>query len=200
MADKTYLRQQLKELIERDALSTNEQAFLSAAKKPAAKSHRWRVTLGMAAALVILLSIWQPIFSVQNNKTDFLLRVSEEVVTNHTRVKPLDVTSSSFDLVQKSLPMLDFSLQQSALLADKGLKLVGGRYCTLQGVIATQLVFEDALGNRVTLYQASYDASRFGDVPQLTAKQSPATVVKQGLKINIWQESGVIIALAQGPT
>ncbi|MDZ4297764.1 MAG: hypothetical protein U0998_00790 [Moraxellaceae bacterium] len=200
MADKSNLRQQLKELIERDTLSASEQDLFSSTKTPAARSQIWRVTLGMAAALVILLSIWQPILRFQPSQADFLLRVSEEVVTNHTRVKPLDVTSSSYDAVQQNLPMLDFSLQQSALLVDKGLKLVGGRYCTLQGVIATQLVFEDSLGNRVTLYQASYDEKRFGNVPQLTARQAPATVIKQGLKINIWQESGVILALAQGST
>jgi len=58
------------------------------------------------------------------------------------------------------------------------------------------LVFRDSQGNRITLYQASYDSARFGSLPDLDKQQRPATVVRQGLEIKVWQQSGVLLALA----
>jgi hypothetical protein len=196
MADPNSLRQQLRELIERDSLSAAEQARLASPAK--GKGHHRRlisIGAGLAASLFLVIMLWSAPGGNNIPPQNIQLRIAEEVTTNHTRVKPLDVTSSSIDVVQEHLPLLDFIVQRSSLFLSEGLELVGGRYCTLQGVIATQLVFRDRDGNRVTLYQAAYDRKRFGELPD-KPNQQPVIINQRGTRVSLWTEFGVVFALA----
>jgi len=190
------LRDELRALIEDQHLSDAERASLQAKarKQPAPRLRLWFSTAALAASLLLVLTVW--LTTPTHQDTDTLWRVAEEVTTNHTRIKPLDVTDASFETLRAHLAMLDFSLQYPNLPDIEKLELIGGRYCTLQGVIATQLVFRDAQGNRITLYQAGYDPARFGPIPDLAKQQTPAKLVRQGLEIQVWQQSGVLLALA----
>jgi hypothetical protein len=195
MADKN-LRQQLREMIEQDFLTDAECARLASPVN--AKGSRRRlisVGAGLAASLLLAFLLWTGAGQHNAVPQSIQLRIAEEVTTNHTRVKPLDVTSSSIDVVRERLPLLDFVVQRSSYLLSEGLELVGGRYCTLQGVIATQLVFRDQNGNRVTLYQAAYDRQRFGDLPDQPGEM-PVIIDQRGTRISLWTEFGVVFALA----
>lgn len=195
MADNN-LRETLRSLIENERLSESEQTHVQAMLSPPKRrcQRHWIIAATFAASLVVALTLWMA--DVPGTKNEALWRVAEEVTINHTRIKPLDVTSSSFERIRASLPLLDFSPQYPALPQIKGLELIGGRYCTLQGVIATQLVFRDEYGNRITLYQSAYDPTRFGAIPDANRQQPPAMLIQQGLEILIWQQSGVLLALA----
>lgn len=193
MADPNNLRQQLRELIEQDSLNAAEQARLaSPVKKNGHQRRLISIGAGLAASLFLVIMLWSGPGGHNLPPQNIQLRIAEEVTTNHTRVKPLDVTSSSIDVVRAQLPLLDFIVQRSSLFLSDGLELVGGRYCTLQGVIATQLVFRDREGNRVTLYQAAYDRRRFGDLPG----ETPVIIDQRGTRISLWTEFGVVFALA----
>ena len=197
MADPNNLRHQLRELIERDALSAAEQArFLSSAQKNRHRPKIIGIGAGVAASIVCAFLLWTWPDGHKPPRQDIELRIAEEVTTNHTRVKPLDVTSSSIDVVREQLPLLDFIVRKSAFFASDDLELVGGRYCTLQGVIATQLVFRDRDGNRVTLYQAAYDQKRFGELPEKPNEQ-PVIIDQRGTRVSLWTEFGVVFALAK---
>lgn len=195
MADKN-LRQQLRNLIEQDALNAAEQARLAL---PVKRNGHYRrlisIGAGLAASIFCVFLLWTWSGGDNLPPQNIQLRIAEEVTTNHTRVKPLDVTSSSIDVVREQLPLLDFIVQRSSLLLSEGLELVGGRYCTLQGVIATQLVFRDRDGNRITLYQAAYDRQRFGDLPDQPGEK-PVIIDQRGTRISLWTEFGVVFALA----
>ena len=194
MARTGKLRDELRFLIEQQKLDDAERVSLlkNINKPPISRRPLWMIAAAIVP-LAAVLTVWF-ISPASESHNDVLWRMAEEVSTNHTRIKPLDVTDSSLETLRAQLSMLDFSLQTSSLI--EGLELVGGRYCTLQGAIATQLVFRDSQGNRITLYQASYDSARFGSLPDLDKQQRPATVVRQGLEIKVWQQSGVLLALA----
>jgi len=196
MADSKNFRQQLRELIEQESLSIAEQSrFASSARKSGRRRRFLSVSAGLAASLLFTFIFWGGQGGQSFSPQNIQLRIVEEVTTNHTRVKPLDVTSSSIDDVREQLTLLDFVVQNSSNLLPEGFELIGGRYCTLQGVIATQLVFRDQHGNRVTLYQAAYDRQRFGDLPDQPDEQ-PVIIDDRGTRISLWTEFGVVFALA----
>ena len=198
MADSDNLRDQLRAMLESESLTEAEYAAMPRADAVTPVSSWRRYSLGVSLAAGVLLAVvtlfsWP---SHPGNNAPVLARVAEEVRVNHVRIKPLDVAASSYEVLRRDLPLLDFVLQTPRAIPGMGdLKLVGGRYCTLQGVMATQLVFEDAEGNRVTMYQAGYDVARFGRIPEMDA---PASLSDHGLDISVWQQEGVVLAMARG--
>lgn len=196
MPDRGKLRDELRAMLESEGLSDEEFAALPLTDVNESRhALRWpAIGVSMAASVLLAVAV---IFSWPAFKADsssVLARVAEEVRVNHIRVKPLDVTASSYDVLRRDMPLLDFVLQTPRAIEGMGdLKLIGGRYCTLQGVMATQLVFEDSQGNRVTMYQAGYDASRFGRIPD---SRSAESLSDHGLDIRVWQQEGVVLALA----
>ena len=76
--------------------------------------------------------------------------------------------------------------------------LIGGRYCSIQGVRAAQLRLKDSKTGQIqSLYQAVYDAKVFSGLPELKEKQKPVTVYSKGLAVDIWVEKGLLFALTK---
>lgn len=199
MAESDKLKNQLRAMIEADSLSDDEFAQLPGKEKadrgPVRGASLW---LSLAAGLMVAFSLWLAWPAVPDAGQPVLARIAEEVRVNHVQVKPLDVEASTYESLRSDMSLLDFVLQAPMSLTDMGaLTLVGGRYCTLQGVLATQLVFEDSDGQRVTMYQAGYDARRFGAIPDLTEQATPAKLSDHGLDIQVWRQEGVVLALAR---
>ncbi len=99
--------------------------------------------------------------------------------------------------IRQGMDRLNFVPVSTSVPAAGTLSLLGARYCTLQGVIATQLMFSDEKGGLVTFYQAAYDPERFGPLPDINQAQQPVSVVKSGVEIQMWVEQGVVIAQAR---
>ena len=123
-------------------------------------------------------------------------RIAQEVASNHLKLKPLEVQAADMDAIRTYFGELDFVPVDSELLASAEAELIGGRYCSIQGVTAAQLRVRGREGEGLsTLYQAPYQPDRHGDLPRLGQGETPLTLWAQGLPVRIWVEKGVLFAL-----
>lgn len=197
MNDTDPLRQQFGELLNRQQLDEQQFARLQRKlAKPRAERPGWRAKLA-AAACIGLLAVTP--FFVQHYQSAPLSqigeRISEEVLTNHTRIYLLDIQTDSFTQLHAKLNRLDFALQETAP-EEIPVTLQGARYCTLQGVLATQLIYQTAKGQRLTQYQTLYDRERFGPLPSSRNQAWQTSSQASTISIRIWQQNGVLIAEA----
>jgi hypothetical protein len=75
--------------------------------------------------------------------------------------------------------------------------VLGGRYCSIQGVTAAQLRLRDQAGWIRTLYQVPYEVSRFGVLPDIGAGEQPKLTQVRGLTVELWVEKGLLFALTR---
>ncbi len=146
-----------------------------------------------AAVLIVagLAFLWQPF------ERDVVRRIADEVAANHFKRRPLEVRGDRVDDLQPFFKDLDFRLIQTSLAHLGGGPMLGGRYCSIQGVSAAQIRLQADPGVTNTLYQAPYDAELFGELPRLDAGEAPLQVQARGLAVEIWVERGLLLALAR---
>ena len=202
MINKKPLRQALKNMLGQDSLTEQEFSQLQNIGHSSFSLSAWftqrqhLITLtslvaSMALFFLVLNSHW---FSDGN--LDIQQRIALEVTANHLKIKKLDIETSSMNELQKYFEHMDFSPYFSTRINVKNLKLLGGRYCTLQGVIALQLRLQSPSGDIVTYYQSLYDSEHFGNIPDVDQGDMPSVIHKRGLEIMIWKEGDVVTVLA----
>lgn len=122
------------------------------------------------------------------------LKIADEVAVNHLKQRPLEVRGANVAALQSYFDELDFRLVQTSLGNVGRDRMLGGRYCSIQGVTAAQLRLRDAAGRTETLYQVRYDASRFGALPDVGGGQAPWSAQVRGLTVDLWVEKGLLFA------
>jgi hypothetical protein len=211
MNTKKPLRESLKKMLEEDSLNEGEIAQLQMAHQAtpvyvsaSAPDHRFliqriasRANLAVASCLLVCLLIVGS-FTPWKASDDLQQRLAQEVLTNHLKVKKLDLETSSMTDLRNHFDRLNFSPFNSILLDQSNWRLLGARYCTLQGVIALQYRLLTPEGEMVTYYQALYDDEHFGSLPDAKENQEPYVVNKQGFAMSMWKENGVVTVLARG--
>lgn len=203
MTNEGPLRDQLKNLLNREQLRENEFADIEAllgksTDSPTRSWRRPRLAAAMVASLVLIVGTWlYTLDPADNNQIATSQRIAEEVLANHIHIHTLDLETSSMEQIRQGMDRLNFVPVSTRATTGDNLTLLGARYCTLQGVIATQLMFVDERGGLVTFYQAAYDPERFGALPDINQQQNPLTVVKNGMDVRIWVEQDVVIAQAR---
>lgn len=195
------VRDQFRQMLEKDRLDNRQFAELSELMADMESGRRqWQLLpLAMAASMALLISAWFVYSFKQAPEVDSGLasRIAEEVITNHIHLHELDIETASMTQLGQFLDRLDFVPIASTWLDQTPLELQGGRYCTLQGAIATQLMFDTPRGEIVTHYQAAYDRERFGDLPDIGRGQQPLVLEKHGVEVRIWVEQGLVMAKAR---
>jgi hypothetical protein len=162
-------------------------AAARAAKPPRVIHRRQPQWLAAAAALVILLggaALWRvpPVYAAG--------RVAAEVARTHLKAHDPDVQGDCFDRVGKELDVLDFPLKPSPEFAfPEGLKVVGGRYCSLRGEPAAQILLVDAKGRRCTVVVALATDTRL-------ARVRDGEYECDGVRVRIWHDAGRLFAMA----
>lgn len=152
----------------------------------------FNVAAAVLVSVIIASLVW--IFNGQY-KVDMAEMIAEEVAYNHLKMTPIEVSGSSLDDMRTYFSKLDFSLSHSQYVADKGLQLIGGRYCSIQGDAAAQLRMKDTqTGDIQIIYQAPYDKESFKDLPKLYEGQVPTRKFFNGIAVDIWVEQGVLFA------
>jgi len=148
----------------------------------------------LAAALVVFsaslvtLVIWQGSKSGEQG-ADVVRDAAKEIARNHH--KRLDVehrTEVYADLVA-GMPRLDFSPIEPRRVHERGLRLLGARYCSIDGSIAAQMRLLDGEDRLLTLYQFRPTAAFEGlreHIEQI-----------DGLEVEVWSEAGLICGLAR---
>lgn len=198
MSGKKPLRESLKELLEQDGLSASQIERLQQRSKQARKTSRLFGLPGISlAAAAVLCVLSFNIYWLSYQHDGVQARIVNEILTNHLNDKPLDLTTDSIEDINRFFVRLDFSPFLSTRINTAGLKPLGGRYCTLQGVIALQLRLVTADGRTVTYYQSRFDKRYFGELPDIEKGAEPGVVYERGVKLSIWRERGVVNALAQ---
>jgi hypothetical protein len=124
--------------------------------------------------------------------------IAVEVVNNHLNMKPLEVKAATLSKVRGYFTKLNFMPVGSKLDAMASLQLLGGRYCSLQGITAAQLRLKQGK-NLQTLYQTEYISAVFGGFPYLEKGEEPLIVYAKGVKVKIWVEKGLLFALTDSP-
>jgi len=201
MNDKKQIKTALKDMFEREQLSEHEIKLLMPKQRQQfwqtwSLPTRWTFA-GMSTAIVCLLILNFSFTQPFNTSDETYQRLAAEVMTNHLHMKMLDVETDSMSELQSQLENLNFIPQFSQLVRDKQITLLGGRYCTLQGLVATQLHFKTVSGEVMTQYQAVYEPSLFGAIPDISKGKKPMTIYQRGFEMQLWQESGLLMITAK---
>ena len=123
-------------------------------------------------------------------------RIANEVVKNHLNLKPLEVHTNTLDGLIHYFRQLDFLLRPSQEIGQLTESLLGGRYCSLQGITAAQLRLKSQKNKQTdTLYQTEYRKQIFGELPDIDKKQQPLIAWAKGIKVRIWVEKGILFAV-----
>lgn len=204
-SQKNPLKQQLQQQFKQVQLSDGQFEKLEdlmnqgAAHAEAAADHHWWRSLAVAAVLVLavvttFMVLQYPVTSLKNMPQ----QIAEEVVRNHLSMKPLEVKGGSINKVRGYFTKLSFMPAESKLPALDSLQMLGGRYCSLQGITAAQLRMKQG-ENLQTLYQTEYLPEVFGKLPHLENGESPLVVYAKGVKVKIWIEKGLLFSLTDSP-
>ena len=192
---KGNLKHIVREHIEEKSLSDIQLNSLMALQKKQNKKSiiqtRW-----LAVAAVLLLAVSNVFYFGSSSNLKLDQRIGSEVVKNHINLKPLEIQTSSIREIGQFLTELDFVPVESSLLKGSTKSLIGGRYCSIQGVTAAQLRLKDSKSGQIqSLYQTVYDEKKFPGLPLLKENQKPVTVYSKGLAVDIWVEKGILFAL-----
>jgi len=204
MSTKKPLRESLKRMLEEDGLSEGEITQLQMVQQATPANNYWfaiqrlarPVNLAAASFILVCLLVAGNFYQWRSGDNT-QQRIAQEVLINHIKIKKLDLETSSMTELINYFERLNFSPFYSKLLEGAEFRLLGARYCTLQGVIALQYRFLSPGGNVVTYYQALYDKERFGRLPDTKNNQTPHVVNAQGFTVSIWREDGVVTVLAK---
>lgn len=192
------LKQSVQDHLETYSLSEdqlNKLESLAEKNKPVTK--KWvsiyPFTMIGAVAAFMLVFFLTPYLQ---NQTGIQEKIAMEVVANHIKLKPLEIETSSLEGIRGYFKKLDFVPVNSQLVSQRGLVLIGGRYCSLQGNIAAQLrVKKPGTANVQTLYQTEYKKDVFENMPTLEEGDKPVDIYVKGVKVTIWVEKGLLFAL-----
>lgn len=193
------LKKIMREHIEKVSLSDDQLESLFRSQKGKVENKRSAVQYRwIAVAAVFFVAIGNLFYFFNSPQLALDQRIGSEVAKNHINLKPLEIQTSSIQEIRQFLTKLDFSPIESVLLKGGTKNLIGGRYCSIQGVIAAQLRLKDSKTGQVqSLYQTVYDKKVFAYLPELKENQKPITVYSKGLAVDIWVEKGLLFTLTR---
>lgn len=146
-----------------------------------------RNLLAVAASIfVIICTTW-----IYNGyDVDIREQVAEEIAYNHSKQMALEIISNDLKAVDSYLSELDFALIDSTRVRQIAQRLLGGRYCAIQGKLAAQLRIKDANGDDTRTYYQAIIPKNFN-----LDGSTYSTWIK-GINIELWVEDGVLLGLA----
>ncbi|MBI1425665.1 MAG: hypothetical protein GC149_19730 [Gammaproteobacteria bacterium] len=155
-----------------------------------------RLLAGLVLACVSLVIGF--VIMQHNGLPDYTQQIAEEVVKNHLKLKPLDMTATDMSSIQSYFTQLDFMPSNSKMLQDDQ-RLLGGRYCSIKGVTAAQLRYQSQVRGVNTFYQVAYHPEKFGEIPDIDKNETPREVMVKGLRVRLWVEKGLLMVLVTQP-
>ena len=140
----------------------------------------------LLAGLVAFAGSWVLYLEYGVSNTESIMR---QIAYNHQKQMVVQ-TASQLTEVAELLPDLSFDLLQSERLPGSVWGLLGGRYCKINNVLAAQLKLRNKNDQQVyTLYQVL--------LPEKTELPlEPQDGYIDGVKVQIWKESGLLFGLA----
>ncbi len=198
---KGNLKKVVNEFVENKSLSDEQlNSLLKLQQKVVDHNHAIRNTKfrWMTIAAIFLMALGNVFYFSISPELELEQRIGSEVAKNHINLKPLEIQTSSIKDIRGFLSKLDFVPIESVLLKGSSKRLLGGRYCSIQGVRAAQLRLKDTKTGQIqSLYETVYDPDVFSDLPELKEGEKPITVYSKGLAVDIWIEKGLLFALTR---
>ena len=194
------LKKSVRDKLESCSLNEDQLQKLESLAEQAAPSAVRRTSiipfaLAGAVATFLLVFFLAPLIIDQGDVRE---RIAMEVAKNHIKLKPLEVETSSIEGIRDYFEKLDFVPVNSRLVNQSGLELIGGRYCSLQGITAAQLrVRQPGSSDVQTLYQTEYRRDVFKNIPVMEEGEAPLEIYVKGVKVKIWVEKGLLFALTE---
>lgn len=182
---------QLQQLMNIQAQSVEQKPEI----KPSATRQYWQ-QFSTAALLFLMLGLgfWLGGYQQQVDNKNIPGLIAYEVVNNHLKDKPMDVSTKVFSQLQGYFTKLDFSPFDSSLWNGN---LIGGRYCSLRTSPSAQIRYYDEKGVKQTLYQTEYSDQYFSGLPKIENGDQPLIASAKGVDVSIWVEKGVVFVDTQ---
>ena len=157
-----------------------------------------RAFIATAASVVLAITVSLVYFPANN---DIYWQISDEVARNHIKMKPLEIRTQDLDELRNYFTELDFSVARSRVFEQsnnvKNRGMLGARYCSIQGITAAQLRYQNKAGKKVTLYEVPYDSRVFGLLPNAESGDVPLHIFVRGLSVSLWVEKGLLMVAAE---
>lgn len=160
---------------------------------PAMKS-RWNWAAVVVFSVIASLSAF--LYTKGQDHTAIAQKMAEEIAMNHLKNRPMEVKGSQVAALRDYFTELDFVLSESSRLGDGVTRLLGGRYCSIQGVGAAQLRLQEENQGYKTWYQVPYDHAKHAIVPNMDNGSTPIVRYARGVRVEMWAEKGLVFALA----
>ena len=151
------------------------------------RSPAW-VVAAVAASVVLALVGIQLLGAPSAQGDALAAAIAAEVALNHNKNLAVEFSAKDYAELRDQMEKLDFTLRLPSLPGARGLRVVGGRYCSIQGQLAAQIKLEDDGGRMVTLYETRF-ASGFAGLPE-------GDRTLEGLRIRIWRDGDLLLGLA----
>ncbi len=195
------LKKRVQDHVEQQSLNSEQLdslLSLQATVNTADRNSIWRSSalsaLAIAASLLILIITFFP--HTSDKPEDRIQAIALEVVKNHLHQKPLEINSPQLAVVSPYFERLDFRPIESQYLQSRQFDLMGGRYCSLQGIPAAQLRYiNNNNQTQHTLYQVPYRPEAFDIIPDISHGQAPLHTFANGVRVSLWVENGILFAL-----
>jgi len=160
------------------------------------KDNRWffKNKLSIAASIFFAFIIGTQMFfylPTENNEA-LAERITKEIILNHQKQFNIEFQGDNINELRTHMQKLDFNLIQSSRITELGLKIIGTRYCSIQGEIAAQIKLKDNEGNSYTLYETALKEN----LEKLTEIEKTVN----GLAVTTWSEHGVFFGLVGSKT
>lgn len=141
----------------------------------------------LATALIVILIM---VFGLPFMESgDLARKIVNEVAYNHNKQLVMEINTADLTKIAGYLSQLGFSLIRSKQLPEGQWKLLGGRFCSINGKLAAQLRMHNRENDQIyTLYQAL--------LPRQMADMNQIEEYADGVRVNLWQEQGLLLGLA----
>ncbi|MEM1201807.1 MAG: hypothetical protein AAGN66_01110 [Acidobacteriota bacterium] len=149
-----------------------------------------RAILAWAAAAVLAVVLGAALL-LPSTDASMTAEVVGEVAYNHLKGYDVDIRSDRYEIVQAGLDRLEFSILPTRGRLLRDFDLVGGRYCSIQEVLAAQLsVRRRDNGSVCTLYVAP--------VTETLRPVGDGIGTFGEVQVELWRDDGRLFALAGG--
>ncbi|BFM10912.1 hypothetical protein R50072_10650 [Simiduia litorea] len=197
----TPIKELVREKIAEVSLSDAQIDALNAHLNPPLPQKKPWSNLMIAAGFVLFMGLglmahtqWQAW-----KKEQLFIAIAQEVVDNHLKQRPLEFQDQDLAGLDSHFTELNFTLVNSIQLPHLHTELLGGRYCSIQGVTAAQLRLQNDNAQVSSLYQVPFTAALFSTLGNINVDEQPVLRYAKGFAVTLWEEKGVLMVLVQSP-
>ena len=141
----------------------------------------------IAAAIAVFFALYFGYFYFQGNQLE--MRVAKEIAMNHNKQLAVEFKADNLDTLGSKLVKLDFPLNKAKGFLASDYKVLGGRYCSIQGNLAAQLKIENTTNKSI---ETLYISELKGDLERI----NPADINMDGVNIRVWKKDGLLYGKA----